>query len=262
VNTARPREREGVRSTGRRRRLAAAILALAALMTVSCGSDPQTPEERRRVGDDWLRKMDDRLGHATGVSVSIRGTRQRVQDGQATTVPFTLEIVLRGAGGVHARQTVNGAAPEAWYDGKTLTLLSEADRTTEDVPLAADQDAALARIGEDFGLDPALTTLFSNAPYWNELADESVGGWRGRQTVGGVVCEQIAYASADQDIDLWIASSGDPLPQRVVVGSRETGVQTTSDVSFSNWNLAPGTADEMFRPTVPDGYTKRAPGGP
>ncbi len=233
------------------RSVAFTTLALAALVASSCANDPQTPEERKGVGDAWIRKMDDRFGSATGVSVSIRGTRQRTQDGMSVTVPFTLDLVVRGSGGIHARQVVNEQASEAWYDGTTLTLLSEAEGTVQEMPLGSSQDAALTRIGEAFELAPSLAALFSAAPYWNVLADGSTGGWRGRQSVGGVLCEHLSYQHPRQDLEMWIASSGDPLPQRIAITRREPTGQITTDASFSNWNLATGSPDEVFRPPSP-----------
>lgn len=236
----------------RRPALVAAVL-LGPLLIASCARDPQTADERRRVGRDWLRQVDSRLGQAPGVSVAIRGTRQRIREGETTTVPFTIDLVTRAAGGIHFRQVAAGLTAEAWYDGTTLTLSSGAAPAERQITRVANQGDALSRVAEGFQVEPALTALFAVATERTLVPEGSTGGWRGREHVGGLVCEHLAYQHPDRDVALWIASSGDALPQRLVVTTKDAQGQVTSDLSFANWNLAPASPDDVFTPPAPDG---------
>ena len=72
-------------------------------------------------------------------------------------------------------------------------------------------------------------------------------------TLNGVATDHVALRGDTADLQLWIARTGDPLPQRLVITYRLDEGQPQYAANFSNWNLAPDVPDSLFTFTPAEG---------
>ena len=99
-----------------------------------------------------------------------------------------------------------------------------------------------------------LSDLFYSSPEKALLSERTTGGYVGRDEVGGTPCVHLAFKDIGADWELWLPEKGEPLPKRFrVVQKRRTGEPVT-DVTFTEWNLAPSSTDATFVPRVPADY--------
>jgi hypothetical protein len=63
----------------------------------------------------------------------------------------------------------------------------------------------------------------------------------------------VALRGDTADLQLWIARTGDPLPQRLVITYRLAEGQPQFAANFRDWNLAPDVPDSAFTFTAAEG---------
>jgi hypothetical protein len=113
------------------RRHAPACLAAAALaVAVGCSraETPLTPEAARAKGDAMLRQMSQTLASAQTFSYSTDEVRERVRPGGAKIEDrFTRQIVVRRPDALALVQKGQDREGAAWYDGKSLTIVTRSN---------------------------------------------------------------------------------------------------------------------------------------
>jgi hypothetical protein len=72
-------------------------------------------------------------------------------------------------------------------------------------------------------------------------------------TLNGVATDHVALRGDTADLQLWIARTGDPLPQRLVITYRLEEGQPQFAANFSGWNLSPDVSDSVFTFTPAEG---------
>lgn len=68
----------------------------------------------------------------------------------------------------------------------------------------------------------------------------------GKETVGGVATDHVAFRGATADVQVWIARDGDPLPQRIVITYRLAVGQPQFAADFHGWTFKPDAPDSAF----------------
>jgi hypothetical protein len=132
------------------------------------------------------------------------------------------------------------------FDGTQLAVFDLDAKVYATVPKPGTADAALAYFTEDLNMRLPLRELFST-----DLPDDLedvIDGARlvGEETIRGVATDHVALRGDTADLQLWIARSGEPLPQRIVVTYRLAEGQPQFTADFSAWNFDPGVPDEVF----------------
>ena len=80
----------------------------------------------------------------------------------------------------------------------------------------------------------------------------------GKETVGGVATDHVAFRGDTADVQFWIARAGDPLPQRVVITYRLAEGQPQFEGDFHGWTFTPDVSDSVFT-FVPAAGEERIP---
>src|SRR4029453_17236146 len=75
----------------------------------------------------------------------------------------------------------------------------------------------------------------------------------GEETMNGVATDHVALRGDTADLQLWIARTGDPLPQRLVITYRLDDGQPAFAGDFSGWTLSPDVSDSVFTFTPAEG---------
>jgi hypothetical protein len=67
-----------------------------------------------------------------------------------------------------------------------------------------------------------------------------------RPVINNVPCAHLAAVSDDVDFQVWIPSTGDPLPRRIVITYKHEKGQPQFWANLSEWNLSPTPLDSLF----------------
>jgi hypothetical protein len=66
--------------------------------------------------------------------------------------------------------------------------------------------------------------------------------------------DHLAFKDKGVNWQLWIPTTGDPLPARAVAEFEGAKRLRKIDITFTDWNLSPQIAVDRFAPTVPADY--------
>ena len=132
------------------------------------------------------------------------------------------------------------------FDGKQLAAFDVEEKVYATVEKAGTTDTALDYFKNDLDMRLPLSELLSTA--LPQKMSPMLGSARlvGENTLNGVATDHVALRGDTADLQLWIARTGDPLPQRLVITYRFEEGQPQFEANFSGWNLSPDVADSVF----------------
>ena len=152
------------------------------------------------------------------------------------------------------RKMAGGKGLEAWYNGKKLTVAVQQDKVFAQAPMPETIDRTLDALAERYDMALPLGDMFYSSPEKALLSDTTTGGYVGTENVGETPCHHLAFRDVGVDWELWLPVQGEPLPKRLKIGGETAQGQPLTDVTFTEWNLAPQTGDAEFTPNVPADY--------
>ena len=140
------------------------------------------------------------------------------------------------------------------FDGKKLAAFDVDEKVYATVEKAGTTDTAFDYFKNDLDMRLPLSELLSTAlpqKIAPMLASARLVGEN--TTLNGVATDHVALRGDTADLQLWIARTGDPLPQRLVITYRLDDGQPQFAANFSNWNLSPDVSDSIFTFTPAEG---------
>jgi hypothetical protein len=144
---------------------------------------------------------------------------------------------------------------ELYYDGKTATLYTPAQKYYSSVAFADNLGALAQQLETRYGVEIPLTDIF----LWGTPAapvDKIESAMNaGQDYVGDDLCDHYAFRQGRFDWQIWITAGGKPLPRKLVIINRGDEARPQS-VSLIEWNLTPAFKDSAFKFTPPKGTTK------
>ena len=75
----------------------------------------------------------------------------------------------------------------------------------------------------------------------------------GKEIIGGVECEHVLFSRPGVDFQVWVPTSGAPLPRKYVVTDTGTPELLSITTLMTDWNAAPAAVDSQFRFVPPSG---------
>jgi len=226
-------------------------LLMAGIRPSPAGGEETTAAARIAAMANLLAKAQ-RLGVAVDCSYDV------VQDsGQKIEFGERRELTLRRPDRVRvdvARR--DGARRGLRFDGAQLTAFDLDEKVYATVAKPGTVDAALAYYTQDLKMRLPLRELFAaNLP---QKLNDILGSASlvGKETVGGVATDHVAFRGDAADVQLWIARDGDPLPQRIVITYRLAQGQPQFEADFHGWTFNPDVPDSAFTFTPAAGAEK------
>jgi hypothetical protein len=235
--------------------LTRSCLVLLAVTVTACGrAEPTTDADRLARGRQLVQQMSTRLAAVNAVTVTTTETRDRVHaTGRKESVSQTGVYTMRRPDRFYAKMT-GGLGLESWYNGKTVTIASHPEKVFAQAPMPDTIDRTLDALAERYDMALPLSDLFYSSPEKALLSDGATGGYVGLEQVGGTPCVHLAFKDVGTDWELWLPEQGEPLPKRFRVVQKRRTSQPVTDVTFTEWNLAPSITDATFVPKVPAEY--------
>ena len=142
-----------------------------------------------------------------------------------------------------------------FFDGKTVTLYTPAQRAYSTVELNDTLTGLVEKLENRFGIEVPLSDLFVWGTPAAPLDKIESAMNAGQDFIGDDLCDHYAFRQGQLDWQIWITTGAKPLPRKVVITNRSDEARPQS-VSLIAWNLNPGFNDSVFRFVPPKGATK------
>jgi hypothetical protein len=202
-----------------------------------------------------LKDMGAHLQTLTRFQVSTELTGERVlADGQKLQHTATADLDVVRPNMLRARMSSARSTRELFFDGKTVTLFTPAQKYYSTVEFTDNIGGLISKLEERYGVDIPLADLF----LWGTPAapldkiDSAMNA--GQDFVDGDLCNHFAFRQGIFDWQIWISAGGKPLPRKLVISNRADEERPQS-VSYLHWNLKPTFKDSVFKFTPPKGST-------
>ncbi len=233
------------------------VIIGAVLIAVSC---PPTAGGEENAAAARIGAMANFLATAQRLGVVVDCTYDVVQDsGQKIEFGERRELTLRRPDRARFEVTRrDGSRRGLLFDGTQLTAFDRDEKVYATVTKPGTLDAALAYYTQELKMRLPLHELFA-ADLPRQLKDV-LGNARvvGKETVGGVATDHVAFRGDTVDVQLWIARDGDPLPQRIVITYRLAAGQPQFEADFHGWTFTPDIPDSAFT-FVPGADAEKVP---
>lgn len=245
-----------MRTIGRGALLLAALLAPPAL-TANETAAPVAPEVASEPPAspalEQLMRMAGFLSRLERFAVTLDSGYDVVQEsGQKIEFGETRQILLARPDRFRVEvQQSDGDSSVTVFDGQTLTVLDAQRGLYATSALAGDIDAALAHFVRDLRMRLPLALLFrTSLP--EELKQRLVEAEVVETTaIDGIPCLHLAARGASVDLQLWLPTTGDPLPRRIILTYKDEEGQPQYWSNLTDWNLAPEVPAERFALAIP-----------
>jgi hypothetical protein len=146
-------------------RYVGALMSCAALVGGCARHEAVTPEQASARGDALLRKMSHTLATAQTFSFTADQTREKVRtNGQKVQERFSRRITVRRPNALVLTDSGDRAGA-AWYDGKSVTMVSNRDKTWARGPMPATLDEAMDFASAEYAIQLPIADLLYSNPY-------------------------------------------------------------------------------------------------
>ena len=226
--------------------------AVAAALLVGCTA-PVDPLER---GRSELQRMSDAL--ATATSFTFTTEEEHVRPGRGPEPvrrEVSRQVAIRRPDGVWF-SAAGDREGQVWYDGATVTLVSNKEKVWARVPVPGTIDEALDEIAVRYAVPMPMADVLYSSPYEALWAEGTAGGWVGVEEVGGQTCHHLSFQHEVVDWELWVAEGEPALPCRISIVYKQEPGETRSTITFADWKLGEELADSRFAAEIPEDYER------
>jgi len=144
---------------------------------------------------------------------------------------------------------------QLFYDGKTVTLYTPAQKYYSTVEFSGTLGELIGRLKERYGVEVPLSDLFLWGTPAAPLEKIQSAMNAGQDYIDDDLSDHYAFRQANAYWQIWITTGSKPLPRKVVITNRADEARPQS-VSLIDWNLKPAFKDAVFKFTPPKGATK------
>jgi hypothetical protein len=203
-----------------------------------------------------LKDMGAHLQSLSRFQVATALTGERVlADGQKLQHTATADMDVERPNRLRAVMRSARAERELFYDGKTVTLYTPAQRYYSTVEFTGTLGELVKRLEERYGVEVPLSDLFVWGTPAAPLDKIESGMNAGQDFIGEDLCDHYAFRQGNVDWQVWITVGSKPLPRKIVITNRADEARPQS-VSLLDWNLKPTFKESVFRFTPAKGATR------
>jgi hypothetical protein len=237
------------------------MIALAAspvlARTIPLMPDAAAPPPAKAIDADADKMLHQMADYLAGLR-SFKVDSQSIDEGVTTTgrkIQVAAESVISLTRPNKLRSDRVGAENglEYFYDGKSMTLYCKFNNTYSTAPAPATIDEAIDATRKQYKVDAAGADLLFSNPYDILTEQVKTGQFIGRETVGGVAANHLAFEGDEVDWQIWIQDGPQPLPLRFVITTKTMKEQPQFTVQFSNWEPQAKIDDATFQFQPPPG---------
>src|SRR5262245_4150222 len=233
-------------------RYVGALIACAALASACARHEALTPEQAAAKGDALLRKMSHTLATAQTFSFTADQMREHVHDnGTKTQEKFSRHITVRRPNAL-ALTDSGDRAGAAWYDGKSVTMVSNRDKAWARGPMPATLDEAMDFVSAEYALQLPIADLLYANPYDALMTKDTKGGWVDAVQIGDRTCDHLSYSQPAVDWQIWLTQDDRTLPCQLEITYKTDTAKPVTRVVFHDWNPNAQVSDDTLAAKIPD----------
>jgi hypothetical protein len=204
-----------------------------------------------------LKRMTDYLGSLKQVSVHTQTTLEDLlETGQRVDFEISANVTISRPNKIRAERMGDVISQVFYYDGKTLTLHNPADNVYATEPAPGTIEGVLDFARESLGISVPIADLVYRNAFELLMKDVTFAAVVGKSVIGGVKCDHLAFRRPGVDFQVWVAASGQPLPQKYVVTDTSSPALISVSTVMSDWNVTPAVVDARFVFVPPQGAKK------
>jgi hypothetical protein len=145
----------------------------------------------------------------------------------------------------------DGESTTTVFDGKAVTVFNPKKNLYATSELQGDVDAAIVHFVKDLKMRlPLAMLLVTTLP--KELEQRGIGAEIVEtSSLQGTPCVHVAGRGESVDVQVWLPTTGDPLPRRIILTYKNEEGQPQYWANFSDWNLSPNAAESLFSLDIP-----------
>lgn len=241
------------------KRIYSAVLFLIGALAAGCGgtgagTPSATSSDSKVKADEILAKMTEKIKSAPAISFTTTESSDRVKrGGEKVKMNVARDVTIKSPDRLYFKATGDRDL-EAFYDGKSMILMSHKDKVWGQLTAPATLAETLDKIKEHYGMPLPVADLLGLDPKGKLRNAANTAAIEKNETIGGVECSVLKFQNADVDWEVWIPVSGDPLPKKFHAKYKTEKGQPESTIEFSNWNLSPQITDGTFLANIPVEY--------
>jgi hypothetical protein len=220
-------------------RQTALTLSLGVLLAPGCSRDPDpgTPPGAAE-GERLMRQMSDTLASASTFRFATAESLDHPDRSTGRVLHFTRTVTVRRPDALFFEVDGIGDTAidvSAYYDGSTVSLRNNAEGVWAESSVPGSLDAMLDEVASRYSLPVPIADVIYSLPYEAFIGRDTKGGLVGHDTLDGVDCAHLAYADPLVGVEIWIPSSGQPLPRRVEIVYKQAPGQPRARIDFTGW---------------------------
>jgi hypothetical protein len=225
--------------------LATAVLAETKSPAVAAPPSSAAMEQLLRMANFLARLEQFSVVLRSGYDV-VQESGQKIEFGEQREMTLVRPNRFR----VNAR-TSDGEASTAVFDGQMIKVFNATQNLYAISEISGDIDAAITHFVKDLQMRLPLALLFVTAlpkELEQRLQEAEVVE---TTTIAGKPYLHIAARSDSVDLQVWLPTTGDPLPHRIILTYKHEEGQPQYWANFTDWNLAPNAAPSRFTLDIP-----------
>jgi hypothetical protein len=221
------------------------------LLAPACSRDPSpgTPAATAE-GERLVRQMSDTLARASAFRFETTESLDPIGASSGGRVMrFTRVVTVHRPGAMVFEVDGSGDTAldvSAYYDGKTLSLSDNAHGAWALTTVPGTLDEMLDDVARRYSLPVPIADVIYSVPHDAFIGRTTKGGFVGRETIDGVSCAHLSYGDEFVDVQVWLPSTGQPLPLRIHLAYKKVPGSPSARIDFTRWDLDPKIADGMF----------------
>jgi hypothetical protein len=213
------------------------------------GIEPQAEKLLRQMAD-YLASLKSFKVQSTSVDEVVTTAGQKIQ------LASESQIYIQRPNRLRSQQIGAATGMGFWYDGKNMTLTCPSTKSYATVPAPPTIDATIDAARKKFQIEAPGADLLYSRPY--EILTEQVTGGRfvGKESIGGVAANHLAFTGEEVDWQIWIQDGQQPLPLRFVITTKTMKSQPEFTVQLSKWEPQASLSESTFAFEAPAEATR------
>ena len=205
---------------------------------------------------DILTRMTEFISGAQAYTIVVNlGHEVVLKNGQRLELGSYITATLRRPSQAKVQfETRDGDNATVILDGETISVFSTKENMFiyDTARQPGDIDASFDYLTDVLGTNDQLRDFFSIDLTETLAGLVKSGYYFGESKIAGVLCDNLALRSENQDVQLWIAKGSNPAPCRMVVTYTKIEGQPQFWAQFVEWDFSPEFSDSMFKFSPPE----------
>lgn len=227
------------------------VLLVAMLVTIPLQAAEKAPATGP--GMEQVMRMANFLAQLKEFSVTLQTGYDVVQEsGQKIEFGETRKLTLVRPDRLRLDvEKSDGESSTTVFDGKAVTVFNPKSNLYALSEVQGDIDAAVRHFVRDLKMRLPLAMLFVTAlPQQLEerILEAAIVETAPTQ---GIPYAHVAVRGEAVDFQVWVPTTGDPLPRRLIITYKSEAGQPQYWANFSDWNLAPNPPASLFSLEIP-----------